>query len=73
MTADRPYRRAISQGEALAELRACAQTQFDPQVVEAIQRLFVREMVNSAEPHRAAGWEHSADDAHGPSWAPEAN
>lgn len=34
MTADRPYRRALTRAEAIAELRACAGTQFDRHVVE---------------------------------------
>jgi HD-GYP domain-containing protein (c-di-GMP phosphodiesterase class II) len=36
MTTDRPYRKAMSEDEALAELRRCAGTQFDPAVVEAL-------------------------------------
>lgn len=35
MTDQRPYRPARSHGEALAELRRCAGTQFDPAVVDA--------------------------------------
>jgi hypothetical protein len=35
MTTPRPYRRAIAPESAVAELRACAGTQFDPKVVEA--------------------------------------
>ncbi len=34
MRTDRPYSPAISSAEAIAELRACAGTQFDPAVVE---------------------------------------
>jgi HD-GYP domain-containing protein (c-di-GMP phosphodiesterase class II) len=34
MTADRPYRRALDVSDAIAELRRCAGTQFDPNVVE---------------------------------------
>jgi diguanylate cyclase (GGDEF)-like protein len=34
MVAERPYRHAISVPDALAELRRCAGTQFDPQIVE---------------------------------------
>ena len=35
MTSDRPYRQAIPAGDALAELRLHAGTQFDPIVIEA--------------------------------------
>ncbi len=36
MTSTRPYREAMSEGEARAELRANAGTQFDPDVVDAL-------------------------------------
>lgn len=36
MTSDRPYRRARPLGTALQELRRCAGTQFDPDVVDAV-------------------------------------
>ncbi|HXK13258.1 MAG TPA: HD-GYP domain-containing protein [Gaiellaceae bacterium] len=39
MTTDRPYRKARSQGDAIAELLRCAGTQFDPQVVAALIRV----------------------------------
>jgi HD-GYP domain-containing protein (c-di-GMP phosphodiesterase class II) len=35
MTTDRPYRQAMDEYDALAELRRCAGTQFDPAVVDA--------------------------------------
>jgi two-component system cell cycle response regulator len=35
MTSGRPYKQAVSQAEAVAELRACAGSQFDAIVVEA--------------------------------------
>ena len=35
MVSDRPYRRAMTRDAAIAELRACAGTQFDPRVVQA--------------------------------------
>jgi HD-GYP domain-containing protein (c-di-GMP phosphodiesterase class II) len=36
MTEERPYRRAMASEDAIAELRRCAGTQFDPDVVEAL-------------------------------------
>jgi HD-GYP domain-containing protein (c-di-GMP phosphodiesterase class II) len=36
MTSDRSYRTALPQEDALAELRACSGTQFDPRVVDAL-------------------------------------
>ena len=36
MTSDRSYRKALPVDEAIAELRACSGTQFDPRVVEAL-------------------------------------
>jgi hypothetical protein len=38
MTADRPYRKALSKDQALAELRKFAGVQFDPEVVDAFVR-----------------------------------
>jgi HD-GYP domain-containing protein (c-di-GMP phosphodiesterase class II) len=38
MTTDRAYRKALSSGEASAELRRCAGSQFDPQMVAALER-----------------------------------
>jgi HD-GYP domain-containing protein (c-di-GMP phosphodiesterase class II) len=35
MTTDRPYRKAMNKEDAVAELRRCASTQFDPAVVDA--------------------------------------
>jgi diguanylate cyclase (GGDEF)-like protein len=40
MTSDRPYRSAMTTGEARSELERCAGTQFDRQVVEAFCREF---------------------------------
>jgi two-component system, cell cycle response regulator len=39
MTADRPYRQALSSDAASAELLRCAGSQFDPQVVDAFCRV----------------------------------
>jgi two-component system, cell cycle response regulator len=36
MTSERPYQRALDEQSAIAELRACAGTQFDPQLVDAL-------------------------------------
>jgi HD-GYP domain-containing protein (c-di-GMP phosphodiesterase class II) len=35
MTSLRPYRRSLSAAEAASEIRRCAGTQFDPEVVDA--------------------------------------
>ena len=40
MTSDRPYRRALSREEALAEVERCSGTQFDPQIVQVFLELF---------------------------------
>lgn len=40
MTKDRPYRKAISHEEAVAELKRCAGTQFDPWLVDKFLNLF---------------------------------
>jgi len=49
MTSDRPYQRALGQGEALEELRRCAGTQFDPDVVDAFCRVSLRATADAAE------------------------
>jgi two-component system, cell cycle response regulator len=49
MTSDRPYQRSLGHEEAVAELRRCAGTQFDPAVVEAFCRLSARETADAAE------------------------
>ncbi len=45
MTSDRSYRKALSQEQALAELRTCKGTQFRPEVVEAFEKAVSRETV----------------------------
>lgn len=39
MTSDRPYRKAMTHEQALAELRRCAGTQFDPRLVAAFMQV----------------------------------
>jgi putative nucleotidyltransferase with HDIG domain len=40
MTSDRPYRRALSRGQALAEVERCAGTQFDPEIARVFLEVF---------------------------------
>jgi putative nucleotidyltransferase with HDIG domain len=47
MTSDRPYRRALSRAQALAEVERCAGSQFDPAIAQVFLELF-------AEPELAA-------------------
>jgi two-component system, cell cycle response regulator len=42
MVTDRPYRRAMSRADALAELERCAGSQFDPRVVEAFRAVLAQ-------------------------------
>jgi HD-GYP domain-containing protein (c-di-GMP phosphodiesterase class II) len=40
MTSDRPYRRALTHDQALAEVERCAGTQFDPEIARVFLELF---------------------------------
>jgi len=40
MTNDRPYRRALTPAQALAEVRRCSGTQFDPRIAQVFVELF---------------------------------
>ena len=42
MSCQRPYRRALSYRQCLAELKRCSGTQFDPEMVEAFRRVLRR-------------------------------
>lgn len=55
MTTDRPYRSALSLGEALGELRAHRGTQFDPDVVDCLLALHADEERGAAEQEPAGG------------------
>ena len=52
MTTDRSYRRARSHAAALAELRRCAGTQFDPEVVRGVEAVVYERPVMPAAPAR---------------------
>lgn len=47
MTTDRPYRKGLSQKEALTELKRCAGTQFDPEIVEFFLKAFAKGQVHN--------------------------
>jgi HD-GYP domain-containing protein (c-di-GMP phosphodiesterase class II) len=40
MTSDRPYRRALTREQALAEVERCAGTQFDPEIARVFLEIF---------------------------------
>jgi hypothetical protein len=51
MTADRPYRKALSTGQALAELRKFAGVQFDPEIVDAfVKTTWADDVRDTGEP-----------------------
>jgi HD-GYP domain-containing protein (c-di-GMP phosphodiesterase class II) len=54
MTADRPYRAAMSADDARAELLRCAGTQFDPTVVQAFLSTLEHELPLERDEVRAA-------------------
>ena len=49
MTTTRAYRRAMSEADALAELRRCSGQQFDPRVVAVFERVIARERAGAHE------------------------
>jgi hypothetical protein len=46
MTSERPYAAAMSTGDALAELRRCSRSQFDPHVVDTFHTVMARRSQN---------------------------
>jgi two-component system, cell cycle response regulator len=60
MTTDRPYRRAVSSAEAVAELLRHAGTQFDPAVIAAFQAELAQPTHDRARPAHAAGLDSRA-------------
>jgi HD-GYP domain-containing protein (c-di-GMP phosphodiesterase class II) len=52
MTLGRPYRDSVPELEALAEIRRCAGTQFDPRVVEEFDRLMAERAADHPAPHQ---------------------
>ena len=61
MTAGRPYREPYAEGEAVAEIRRCAGSQFDPRVVEEFVRVLGAEVEPDGAPARARESELNRD------------
>jgi HD-GYP domain-containing protein (c-di-GMP phosphodiesterase class II) len=60
MTTDRPYRKALSWGEALEEIEKGIGTQFDPQMAEAFLEVIAQIISdNHAQPFDKNGTRHS--------------
>lgn len=58
MTSDRPYRKALSKREAMAELKRCTGSQFDPEIVMAFIRIlngFIPEQISSNRKREGSG------------------
>ena len=51
ITDDRPYKKARTHEDAVAELQRCAGVQFDPRVVEVFCRVVERARVKAGRPH----------------------
>ncbi|HEY6222131.1 MAG TPA: HD domain-containing phosphohydrolase, partial [Candidatus Eisenbacteria bacterium] len=61
MTAGRPYREPYSELEAVAEIRRCAGTQFDPRVVEEFVRILGTDAESDGAPARPSESELNRD------------
>jgi putative nucleotidyltransferase with HDIG domain len=53
MISDRPYRKALGHAQAIAQLRAFAGRQFDPQIVEIFLSVLESDAGGREEPHQA--------------------
>ncbi|NJO81536.1 MAG: response regulator [Blastochloris sp.] len=58
LTHERPYKRAWSVEEALAELRACSGTRYDPQVIAALDTVMIQEELVNPAGLSAAGFRY---------------
>ena len=54
MVHDRPYHRAMPEEDAIKELRRCAGTQFDPNIIEVFTRLLEEEELPKIQKAREA-------------------
>lgn len=52
MTSDRPYRRALSQMDALEELEWCSGSQFDPDIAKVLIKLIQRQQIKQGSVNR---------------------
>ena len=67
MTSDRPYRKAMSHADAMAELTRNSGTQFDPEVVQAlIGYLYGRRQAGGRAERRSTGRGNAATASGGP-------
>ena len=55
MVADRPYRKARSRDEAISELKRCAGSQFDRQIVDVFLGIIKDENNEQISRHSSAG------------------
>ena len=61
MVNDRPYHKAMPEKDAIAELRRCSGTQFDPHVVEVFTKMLEREDLPQQEMEALAASYTEAD------------
>jgi len=49
LTSDRPYRGAFSHGEAIAKLKSCSGTQFDPEILDKFLQMLEDQSLNHSQ------------------------